>query len=241
MQHLMQDHEIAWSCARSAARKCRPGAAAHCASLFPRAGRARPPSIAEERSTPMARSACGAKSSSIRPVPAPRSSRQRIGLSPTRARGSPLRRAPRAHAASGWRPIRRRARRNSGRRFRLAPGAPRRAASDRPSIRASLRSSQETMLRASSPAALVGASRKKAQAPSRRRSTRPASTSKFEMARNARLRLAEDRHDLAHRQLGFGEQGEEAQARFLPGRVQRGERGIEARVSGASIGSPNKI
>ena len=49
----------------------------------------------------------------------------------------------------------------------------------------------------------------------------------LEMARDARLRLAQDRHDLAHRQLRLGEQRQKTQARLLSGGVQRRERRVE--------------
>jgi hypothetical protein len=46
---------------------------------------------------------------------------------------------------------------------------------------------------------------------------------KFEMARNAWLRLAEDGHEFADRQFGLGEEGEQAQTRGLARRAQSGE------------------
>ena len=37
---------------------------------------------------------------------------------------------------------------------------------------------------------------------------KPGFDEEFQMARNARLRLAENRHELADREFGFGEKGE---------------------------------
>ena len=47
----------------------------------------------------------------------------------------------------------------------------------------------------------------------------------LEMARNARLRLAQDFREVRHRQLGLGEQREDAQARPLAGGAQRARAG----------------
>ncbi len=45
------------------------------------------------------------------------------------------------------------------------------------------------------------------------------------MARHARLRLAEDRDELADGELRLVEQAEDAQPRLLPGRLEAGEQG----------------
>jgi len=45
----------------------------------------------------------------------------------------------------------------------------------------------------------------------------------FEMARNARLRLAQNGDELAHCEFGLAEQGEQANARDLTGRFKRGD------------------
>ncbi len=50
---------------------------------------------------------------------------------------------------------------------------------------------------------------------------------KFQMARDARLRLAENGDELADRQFGFGEKGEQAQAGGFAGRRRGSENGIE--------------
>ena len=55
------------------------------------------------------------------------------------------------------------------------------------------------------------------------------------MARNARLRLAEDGDQLADRQLGLGEQGEEAQARGFARGFERVEQGVEAEGGSGEI------
>ncbi len=52
----------------------------------------------------------------------------------------------------------------------------------------------------------------------------------LQMARDARLRLAENGDEFGDRQLGFGEQGEKAQARRLAGSGQRVEHGVEGCV-----------
>ena len=55
----------------------------------------------------------------------------------------------------------------------------------------------------------------------------PGVDQQLEMARNARLRLAEDGDELAHRQLGLAEQAEQPQPRNLARRFQRVEQGVE--------------
>ena len=50
------------------------------------------------------------------------------------------------------------------------------------------------------------------------------------MARDARLRLPQDLGQVGHRQFGLGQQHEDAQARFLAGRLERGIKGIEFQV-----------
>ena len=63
----------------------------------------------------------------------------------------------------------------------------------------------------------------------------------LEMAGDARLRLAEDRDDLAHGQLALGEQQQEAQPRLLRRGVERGEGGFEFEQFGIGHGgSPMK-
>ena len=47
------------------------------------------------------------------------------------------------------------------------------------------------------------------------------------MARDARLRLPQDLGEIGHRQLGLGQQHQDAQARFLAGRLERAVEGIE--------------
>ena len=47
------------------------------------------------------------------------------------------------------------------------------------------------------------------------------------MARDARLRLPQDLGEVGHRQLGLGQQHQDAQARFLAGRLERGVEGVE--------------
>ena len=59
----------------------------------------------------------------------------------------------------------------------------------------------------------------------------PGFDEEFQMARDARLRLAENGHELADREFGFGEKGEQAQARGFAGRGRGGENGVERDVA----------
>ncbi len=52
----------------------------------------------------------------------------------------------------------------------------------------------------------------------------------LEMARDARLRLPQYLGQVGHRQFCLAEQHEDAQARFLAGRLERGIKGIEFQV-----------
>ena len=52
----------------------------------------------------------------------------------------------------------------------------------------------------------------------------------LQMARDARLRLAENRDEFADRQFGLGEQSEKAQPRGFAGGGQGGEDDVERRV-----------
>src|ERR1700732_2297844 len=55
------------------------------------------------------------------------------------------------------------------------------------------------------------------------------------MARDSRLRLAENRHELADREFGFGEKGEQAQTGGFAGRRRGRENGIERDVVGHGV------
>jgi hypothetical protein len=57
---------------------------------------------------------------------------------------------------------------------------------------------------------------------------KPSFDEEFEMAGDARLRLAENRDKLAHRELGLGDKGEQPQTGGFTGRRRRGENGIES-------------
>ena len=135
-------------------------------------------SMSSDRSMPRPRSIVGPNSSSMRPVPVPRSSSERNGLLAERLADRRLDRfvgdVQRADAV----PFARRARGNSLRRRRARARAPRRAARGRASAsdrRGSSRADQRAGELGAAPP--CSASRKNAQAPSRRRSTRPASAS----------------------------------------------------------------
>ena len=55
------------------------------------------------------------------------------------------------------------------------------------------------------------------------------------MARDARLRLAEDVGQILDRQFGLGQQRQDAQARRLAGRLQRGIEGVEAELGACRV------
>ena len=58
----------------------------------------------------------------------------------------------------------------------------------------------------------------------------PGLDQKLEMARDARLRLPQDLGQVGHRQLGLAEQHQDAQARFLAGRLEGRVEGVEWQV-----------
>ena len=60
----------------------------------------------------------------------------------------------------------------------------------------------------------------------------PGVDQQLEVAGDARLRLAEDADEFAHRQLRFAEQAEQPQPRHLAGRFQGGEQGVEGQGGG---------
>ena len=55
----------------------------------------------------------------------------------------------------------------------------------------------------------------------------PGVDQQLQMARDARLRLAEDADEFADRQLGLAEQAEQAQPRHFAGGLEGGEQGVE--------------
>ncbi len=65
----------------------------------------------------------------------------------------------------------------------------------------------------------------------------------LQVARDARLRLAEDGGEVLHRQLGLGQQRQDAQARALARGFQRGKDGIDGkrRRNGGHERSPQRI
>ena len=70
--------------------------------------------------------------------------------------------------------------------------------------------------------------------PSRKRSIRPASAKQLEMARDARLRLAQDVGEVGNGQLGLRQQRQHAQPRLLAGRLEGGVEGIETELGAAA-------
>ena len=85
------------------------------------------------------------------------------------------------------------------------------------------------------------ASRKKAQAPSRCRSTSPRVDEQLQVARDARLRLAEDVGQIGHGQFALGEQRQDAQARLLGGGPQGAERLVQGGCAVGQFGTPEEI
>ena len=56
------------------------------------------------------------------------------------------------------------------------------------------------------------------------------------MARDARLRLPQNLGEVGHRQFGLGQQHQDAQARFLAGRLEGGVEGVELQVGRTAHG-----
>ena len=61
----------------------------------------------------------------------------------------------------------------------------------------------------------------------------------LEMARDARLRLAQDVGEVGHGQFGLAQQSQHAQARLLAGRLEGGVEGVEAKLGAAGHAKPN--
>ena len=227
VQHLMHDDDVEGIVGRAADRRCRPAARCNCFRPA-RSSRARASSsMSSDRSRPRPRSICGAEQfehaagagaeieqRAERPVGERGADRglDRVVGDVQLADAVPL---GGVLAEIGLR--------GGGARLR----APRRAArgrarrSDRPD-----RAARAARARPSAPPP-CSASRKKAQVPSRKRSTSPASASSLQMARDARLRLAQDVGEVGDGQLGLGQQRQHAQARLLAGRLERRVEGIE--------------
>ena len=185
-------------------------------------------SIAGLWSTPTARSARGASSSSMRPVPVPRSSRPRIGLSPTSARIAAstrlfgrVQRADRVPVGGAVGEI--------GRRL-LAPRFARRRQPGAVGGERRVGRIEARDQRAGERAAAVGEAEEGPRALALALGE-AGLDQQLEMARDARLRLAEDGDELADRQLGFAEQAEEAQPRHLACRLEAGQEGRRNRSS----------
>ena len=64
---------------------------------------------------------------------------------------------------------------------------------------------------------------------------KPGFDEEFQMARDAGLRLAENCHELADREFGFGEKGEQAQTGGFACRRRGNENGVERDVGGHGI------
>ena len=240
MQHLMDDDEIERAARRRAARRCRPAGARPRTPARSRLARATD-SMAWLASRPTARPAPGPSSCSMRPVPVPRSSRLWMGLDPSASRMARLDERPPAPAASGSGPIRARAGRRIPAPLRRAAGARRRAASR------------------SSASAVIGAVECGEHGP-QDRGAGPSSVTpeegpgsfavaldelrldeKLQVARDARLRLAEDVGQIGHRQLALGEQRQDAQARLLGGGPQGAERLVQGGCAVGQFGTPEEI
>ena len=61
----------------------------------------------------------------------------------------------------------------------------------------------------------------------------PCFDQQLEVPRDARLRLAQDVGEIGNGQLGFGQQGQHAQASLLAGRLERRVEGIETELAAA--------
>ena len=185
-------------------------------------------SIAALWSTPTARTARGASNSSMRPVPVPRSSRLRNGFSPEHGdeRGlDPLLGGVQGADAV---PVRWPDRRN---RPRPACAALSRTTSSRARSAASTGSAGiEPPDEVAGELAARSARRKNAQAPSRWRDCEPRLGQELQVARHARLRLAEDGDEFADRELGLVEQAEDPQPRLLARRLEAREQCREGRM-----------
>jgi hypothetical protein len=64
---------------------------------------------------------------------------------------------------------------------------------------------------------------------------KPGFDKEFQMARDAWLRLAENRHELADREFSVGEKGEQAQTGGFAGRRRGSEYGVESDVAGHGV------
>ena len=64
---------------------------------------------------------------------------------------------------------------------------------------------------------------------------------KLQVARDARLRLAEDVGQIGHRQFALGEQRQDAQARLLGGGPQGAERLVQGGCAVGQFGTPEEI
>ena len=181
-------------------------------------------SIAALWSTPTARIARGA-SKFEHAARFPCRDRADCGTASRRScRRAPLRPALPAHAARGSDPNRQRAWRNRPRpacgasRARCRGGRGRRSRSDRPDR-------DGAAIRAPAPRPV----RRGGRRPRRPRAgaCEPRLDQQSEMARDARLRLAENSDQLAHGELGGFQEAEDAQPRFFAGRFEAGEQSAE--------------
>ena len=176
-------------------------------------------SMSSDRSRPRPRSIDGPNSSSMRPVPVPRSSSERIGTRPARRR-SPPPPPHRRHAACGCGPTRRRAGRNRLAPRPRAPRAPRPAARGRAASVASSGSSRAISSRASVARAAPLAQTEEGPRAFAEALDQPGFRQQPQMARDARLRLAQDVGEFGDRQLRLGQQGQDAQPRGLAGGLE---------------------
>ncbi len=179
-------------------------------------------SIAALWSTPTARTARGASSSSIRPVPVPRSSRLRNGFSPIIAIERRLDPLLRSMQRADPVPV-------GGLLGEIGGGlpAPRLARGLEPGPvggQSRVGRIEPADKVAGEGAALVGEAEER-PGPLALALGEARLDQELQMARDARLRLAEDRDQLADRELRLVEQAEDPQPRLLARRLETGEEG----------------
>ena len=206
VQNLMDQDEVEAVRAGTAAHRCRPAAARRgCRPARSRLARATA-SMAWLASRPSARA--GARGQQLQHPPGPGAEVEQRADRPFAPSASRI-----AASTASSETCSERSRSHSGasrakkrlRRSRRAAPAPPRAARDRPVEAASVAVERVRAPERTNPAAaLWSASRKNAHAPSRCRSTEPRLDEQLEMARDARLRLAQDVGQIGDRQLALG-------------------------------------
>ena len=185
---------------------------------------------------PSPRSISGPNSSSMRPVPVPRSSSERNGRSASAVADRALDRLVGDVQLADAVPLR-----GVRAEIVLRRGGARRPHRGEPLAVARDRSDRSGSSRATSVARDVGAAAALGQAEERPGALaealdQPGLGQQLEVARDARLRLAQDLGEIGHGQFGLGQQRQDAQARFLAGRLERAVEGVERQVGRTAHG-----